>query len=56
MRDATCVAPARRVELRSATLEDVFVRLVNAGDSEDEVRRSLRADSSETDAMETVNA
>lgn len=56
MRDATGVAPARRVELRSATLEDVFVRLVNAGDSEDEVRRSLRADSSETDAMETANA
>lgn len=55
MRDASLVAPVRRVELRSATLEDVFVQLVAAGDSEDEVRRSLRADASEAE-MEPANA
>lgn len=31
----------RRIELRSVTLEDVFISLVNPGDSEDDVRKSL---------------
>lgn len=44
LRDVAAVVPARRVELRTATLEDVFVSLVNTGDSEDDLRRSLRAD------------
>ncbi len=34
--------PIRRVELRAATLEDVFISLVNPGDSEDDIRRSLK--------------
>ena len=42
--DVASVAPSRRVELRRATLEDVFVSLVNTGDSEDDLRRALRAD------------
>jgi ABC-2 type transport system ATP-binding protein len=44
LRDVAAVTPARRVELRTATLEDVFVSLVKTGDSEDDLRRSLRAD------------
>lgn len=31
----------RRLELRAVTLEDVFISLVDPGDSEDDVRRSL---------------
>ena len=34
-------APMRRVELRRATLEDIFVSLVDLGDSEDTVRAEL---------------
>jgi len=37
-------APVRGVELRKATLEDIFVQLVKPGDSEDSVRASLKAD------------
>ena len=33
--------PVRRVELRAATLEDVFISLVDPGDSEDDVRRQI---------------
>jgi len=43
LREVAGVAPTRRVELRTATLEDVFVSLVSTGDSEDDLRRSLRA-------------
>lgn len=39
--------PVRRVELRRATLEDIFVNLVDPGDSEDTVRAALKADSAE---------
>ncbi len=56
LRDVAAVAPARRVELRTATLEDVFVSLVNTGDSEDDLRRSLRADESAADQMESARA
>jgi len=35
--------PSRRVELRRATLEDVFVHLVDPGDSEDVLREMLSA-------------
>jgi ABC-2 type transport system ATP-binding protein len=54
LRDVAAVAPARRVELRTATLEDVFVSLVKTGDSEDDLRRSLRAD--DAAAMEPEHA
>ncbi|MCA9294348.1 MAG: ATP-binding cassette domain-containing protein [Phycisphaerales bacterium] len=33
--------PVRRVEIRRATLEDIFVHLVDPGDSEDSIRASL---------------
>lgn len=39
--------PVRRIELRRATLEDIFVNLVEPGDSEDTVRAALKADSAE---------
>lgn len=41
MAAAIAAAPMRRVELRRATLEDVFVSLVDPGDSEDSVRAEL---------------
>jgi len=41
MAAALAAAPMRRVELRRATLEDVFVSLVDPGDSEDSVRAEL---------------
>lgn len=37
----------RRVELRKATLEDIFVSLVDPGDSEDSIRAALKADAAE---------
>lgn len=37
--------PVRRVELRRASLEDIFVSLVDSGDSEDSIRASLSDDS-----------
>ena len=40
------VAPMRRIELRRATLEDVFVELVAPGDSEDMLRAELSGHSS----------
>ncbi|RMH30372.1 MAG: ATP-binding cassette domain-containing protein [Planctomycetota bacterium] len=39
--------PVRRVELRKATLEDIFVSLVDPGDSEDSIRAALKAESAE---------
>lgn len=54
--DVASVAPSRRVELRRATLEDVFVSLVNTGDSEDDLRRALRADDTAAEEMESANA
>jgi len=36
--------PCRRVELRRATLEDIFLSLVTAEDSEDSLRAALRED------------
>jgi ABC-type uncharacterized transport system ATPase subunit len=36
--------PLRRVELRRATLEDIFVSMVEPGDSEDSVRAALSAE------------
>jgi ABC-2 type transport system ATP-binding protein len=54
--DVASIAPSRRVELRRATLEDVFVSLVNTGDSEDDLRRALRADDAAAEAMEPANA
>lgn len=44
--------PVRRVELRRATLEDVFVHLVEPGDSEDVLRSMLGAG----DSDKSVNA
>jgi ABC-2 type transport system ATP-binding protein len=55
LRDVAAVAPARRVELRAATLEDVFVSLVSEGDSEDDLRRSLRAEDQAAE-LETARA
>ncbi|MEO1131018.1 MAG: DUF4162 domain-containing protein, partial [Planctomycetota bacterium] len=40
--------PTRRVEMRQATLEDVFVSLVEPGDSEDMLRAALSAGGSAT--------
>ncbi len=37
-------APMRRVEIQSVTLEDIFIRLVKPGDSEDNLRRAISAD------------
>ena len=42
MRSIFDVAPMRRVELRRATLEDIFVSLVDTEDSEDVIRASLK--------------
>ena len=39
--------PIRRVELRKATLEDIFVSLVEPGDSEDSIRAALKADAAQ---------
>ncbi len=36
--------PVRRIELRKATLEDIFVNLVDPGDSEDTIRAALKSD------------
>jgi len=36
--------PVRRIELRKATLEDIFVSMVDPGDSEDTIRASLKAE------------
>lgn len=47
--------PIRRVELRRATLEDVFVHLVEPGDSED-VLRAMLGDGSSGQRMMEVNA
>ncbi len=44
MLEALQRTPARGVELRKATLEDIFVQLVAPGDSEDSVRAALKAD------------
>ncbi len=41
MRRLMSELPLRRVELRRATLEDIFVGLVDPGDSEDSVRAAL---------------
>jgi ABC-2 type transport system ATP-binding protein len=41
MADVLAATPVRGVELRQATLEDVFVQLVDPGDSEDSVRSAL---------------
>lgn len=41
MRQIAATVDARRLELRRATLEDIFVSLVDPGDSEDLVRGSL---------------
>jgi len=49
MRAAMDSIPIRRIELRQATLEDIFVSLVDPGDSEDTVRAAL---SSEGAALE----
>ncbi|MBL0921601.1 MAG: ATP-binding cassette domain-containing protein [Phycisphaerales bacterium] len=37
-------APMRRVEIQSVTLEDIFIDLVQPGDSEDIMRRSISAE------------
>lgn len=47
--------PVRRVELRQATLEDVFVHLVDPGDSEDVLRAMLSA-GTDGSRMQEVNA
>ena len=41
MTQALAIAPMRRLELRRATLEDIFVSLVDLGDSEDSIRAEL---------------
>jgi len=41
MRELVSIAPMRRVELRRASLEDIFIELVQPGDSEDTVRAQL---------------
>ena len=41
MTDVLAATPVRGVELRQATLEDIFVQLVDPGDSEDSVRSAL---------------
>lgn len=47
--------PVRRLELRRATLEDVFVHLVDPGDSED-VLRSMLGEGAGKGTMQEVNA
>ncbi|MDX2113994.1 MAG: ATP-binding cassette domain-containing protein [Planctomycetota bacterium] len=54
MRDIVSGAPVRRLELRRATLEDVFVHLVDPGDSED-VLRAMLSERGATQGLE-VNA
>lgn len=39
--------PVRRVELRRPSLEDIFVSLVDTGDSDDSIRAQLREDGSQ---------
>jgi len=39
--------PIRRVELRKATLEDIFVSLVDPGDSEDSIRAALTSNTAQ---------
>jgi len=48
--------PVRRVELRRATLEDVFVHLVDPGDSEDVLRAMLTGNGAGATAGAEVNA
>jgi ABC-2 type transport system ATP-binding protein len=43
MRRIVAGLPIRRIELRKATLEDIFVSLVDPGDSEDSLRAALSA-------------
>ncbi len=46
MRDAVQATSIRRMELRRATLEDIFVSLVDASDSEDSIRAAISAEAS----------
>ena len=50
MRHAMDVAEMRRVETRRASLEDIFISLIDPGDSEDSIRAALRADAAGGDA------
>jgi len=50
LNSALGVASMRRVEVRRATLEDIFVGLVDPGDSEDSVRAALKADEQTVEA------
>lgn len=50
MRQIVDRVPSRRVELRRATLEDVFVHLVDPGDSEDVLRAMLSDSGAEVNA------
>ena len=52
MRSIIEATPVRGIELRQATLEDIFINLVDAGDSED----TLRAGLTDPHAMEAAGA
>ncbi|MEC9374497.1 MAG: ATP-binding cassette domain-containing protein [Planctomycetota bacterium] len=50
MQSIVAAMPLRRIEVRRATLEDIFVHLVDPGDSEDIVRASLSGDAANVEA------
>ncbi len=56
MRRLMDAAPMRRVELRRATLEDVFIAMVSPGDTEESLRSALSGDGSQQAQGATTNA
>ena len=51
MRSAAAALPLRSIERRDATLEDIFVHLVDPADSEDSVRSALRDENQTEEAL-----
>jgi len=56
MRRLMDAAPMRRVELRRATLEDVFIAMVSPGDTEDSLRAALSGDGGQRTEEAVTNA
>ena len=56
MRRLMDAAPMRRVELRRATLEDVFIAMVDPGETEDSLRAALSGDAGQRTEEAVSNA
>jgi len=47
VREIAGAVPVRRVELRRPSLEDIFVGMIDTGDSDDSIRAQLREDAAQ---------